>query len=207
MVCVLETSLASSTFRARVGVKRRLPARGVLRFSLECRSGWRKRDPQGCGRPSGRESFRRRSEGCGGAWARPAKQPGGGTQGGAAPPARGERRAPARGGRVRNRALGLELRRLPWAYSERHWCDFSGRSVSSVTMKGRAAACFGVHGRSAEAQPGRLGRLDSRVAARRSQSPRGWGWEVLRRSPFRRSPQSFRNPKSLFTNFSFQLCN
>lgn len=87
MVCVLETSLASSVFRAyergsmdisrmQVGLEKEGPTR--VRGSL--------------GEPG---EGRGRSEGCGGAWARLAKRPGGGAQGGAAPPAWGERRAAA----------------------------------------------------------------------------------------------------------------
>lgn len=76
---------------------------------------------------------------------------------------------------MRNRALDLERRRLPWAFSERHWCDFSGRSVSSVTMKGRAAAGFGAHGRSAEVQPGRLGRARTRGLLRGTAPEAGVG--------------------------------
>lgn len=92
----------------------------------------------------------------------------------------------------------MERVRLPWACSERRWCDFSGRRVSSVTMKGRAAAGFGARGRSAEVQSGGERRREPsaqvthrhRDAVQHSQSPRGYGWDALRRSPHPRSPQS-----------------
>lgn len=107
---------------------------------------------------------------------------------------------------MRNRALGLERRRLPWACSERHWCDFSGRSVSSVTMKGRAAAGFGAHGRSVEVQPGRG--LEGCFAAQPPKAGVGKCSGALFSSVLSpQSPLSFRNPKSLFTDFSFQFCN